>query len=47
MDCAPGDAVGRSEFTQKTIRFINPDRIGKNERFASTRHTPGETRGLR
>ena len=47
MDCAPGDAVGRSKFTQETTRFINPDRIGKNERFAYTLYAPGETPGLR
>lgn len=41
MDCAPGDAVGCSEFTQETTRFINPDRIGKNERFASTLYALG------
>jgi hypothetical protein len=46
-DFAPGDAAARTPFTQRTTRFINLEHIGKNERFAFTRQTQGETPGLR
>jgi hypothetical protein len=40
-DLAPGAAVGRPPFTQEIARFNKRACMGKNERFAAERRSPG------